>query len=907
MILHRVEATNVGPFTGAPAVAWPFAPGLNILAAPNETGKSTLLKAAGRALFDRHTCKDAEIRSLKPSGTDLAPKISVEFETADGRFKIAKTFLQAPASILHEQVGGAWKPMAEGDDADNRLTRLLQSKHPGKGATKAAHWGLLGYLWMRQGELARWPDWTDNPAGQLVQSLLVKVEIDPFIEGVRGRMWSVYQENFTNTGQQKAGGTLREAQDSLARVEAALARIAEERQRLTADEEEYSRLSEGLPHLEAEHERHRREADELREIARRAEVAAEEVQRHQHQLATMQDRLRAVQKDRDTLERHGRELEETRHQLAAAETAADRARQEAAGLQARAAEAERAVETSDAALGRMQSEEARGGKLMRYRQLRDGAEPLARTLERCQTQTAQVEALNRARTELPVIAPARVQQLQKLEDAILQRRAQIDALGLIVEITPSADASAVRARADDLAEQMLPTLSAGATHTVRAVRDLSVELPGWGRLRLRSGADEARRLHEAVRRDQSNLGAALAEFGAESLAQVRDLAERGRSLDAQIVAARQTLAAMLDRDDTPDALRARLAAVSRQLVALETELGLSADSPAPSRTELEAAEQAANVRREQARAAHDALGRQAKKAREAANEAAAAREQAERAVIMGRANAENLAWQTAQLQSRYLEGVQPALDAALFAYAETKFALQKAQEKLPADAATLGERNRRAAAAAAQVLGELDRQRRARDEIRGRLEWLGSQALYSRETELLAEHTVLTVQAERARARSRAARLVHDLIERRKQAATRTVLGPLQDRLGARFAQVSGERHRQIYLDESLNIRGLGRKSEDLVAFDDLSQGAKEQLLLCLRLAVAEELAAAPGGGRQSLVLDDVLVNTDADRQRRVLDVLSAAASGNGLQILVCTCHPDRYRGVGEVVNLRRG
>ena len=132
------------------------------------------------------------------------------------------------------------------------------------------------------------------------------------------------------------------------------------------------------------------------------------------------------------------------------------------------------------------------------------------------------------------------------------------------------------------------------------------------------------------------------------------------------------------------------------------------------------------------------------------------------------------------------------------------------------------------------------------------------------------------------------------------------MLAPLQERLGARFAQVSGERERHIFLDEALNIRGLGRKADELVAFDDLSQGAKEQLLLCLRLAVAEELAAAPGGGRQSLILDDVLVNTDAVRQARVLDVLSGAAAG-GLQILVCTCHPDRYRGVGEVVEIRRG
>ena len=223
------------------------------------------MRATGRALFDRHTCKDAEIRALKPTGTDLAPRVSVEFETGEGRFRAEKTFLQSPTSALREYTGGVWKLLAEGDDADLRLTKLLQTKHPGKGATKAAHWGLLGYLWMRQGELAEWPEWAGNPAGQLVQSLLVKVEIDPFIEGIRGRMWSVYQENFTATGQQKAGGSLRDTETALTRVEAALVKIAEERARLTADEEEYNRLSENLPRLETEYASHRRDADELQE------------------------------------------------------------------------------------------------------------------------------------------------------------------------------------------------------------------------------------------------------------------------------------------------------------------------------------------------------------------------------------------------------------------------------------------------------------------------------------------------------------------------------------------------------------------------------------------------------------------------------------------------------------------
>lgn len=79
----------------------------------------------------------------------------------------------------------------------------------------------------------------------------------------------------------------------------------------------------------------------------------------------------------------------------------------------------------------------------------------------------------------------------------------------------------------------------------------------------------------------------------------------------------------------------------------------------------------------------------------------------------------------------------------------------------------------------------------------------------------------------------------------------------------------------------------------------DWKLGAREQLLLCLRIAVAQELAVTEP---QVLILDDVLVNTDPVRQERVLETLAAVA--NRLQVIILTCHPDRYRGVGNTLAL---
>jgi uncharacterized protein YhaN len=74
---------------------------------------------------------------------------------------------------------------------------------------------------------------------------------------------------------------------------------------------------------------------------------------------------------------------------------------------------------------------------------------------------------------------------------------------------------------------------------------------------------------------------------------------------------------------------------------------------------------------------------------------------------------------------------------------------------------------------------------------------------------------------------------------------------------------------------------------------ESLSGGEREQLHLAVRLALAEVLS---GGERQLVVLDDVLTATDTARLARVLTILEEAAQR--WQIVVLTCHPERYRGL---------
>ena len=234
-----------------------------------------------------------------------------------------------------------------------------------------------------------------------------------------------------------------------------------------------------------------------------------------------------------------------------------------------------------------------------------------------------------------------------------------------------------------------------------------------------------------------------------------------------------------------------------------------------------------------------------------------------------------------------------------FVKAEARYEEQKKQ--LPEDHAALPERNRRAAAAEAEIKQELEKSRREITLLEGELKALGGSGLYSQETKLMEFILQAKSRVGESMTEGIAARLLNSIIQFRKNQATQTVLGPLQERLSRQFAMLTGKEDRKVFLNDQLEIAGIGRESAT-IPFDSLSQGAREQLVLSLRLAVAEELSAN-GSSAQCLILDDVLVNSDKERRERIMDVLSAAKVN--FQILLLTCHPDWYRGLGNPVQIK--
>ncbi|MBW6457362.1 MAG: hypothetical protein K0A98_15885, partial [Trueperaceae bacterium] len=117
----------------------------------------------------------------------------------------------------------------------------------------------------------------------------------------------------------------------------------------------------------------------------------------------------------------------------------------------------------------------------------------------------------------------------------------------------------------------------------------------------------------------------------------------------------------------------------------------------------------------------------------------------------------------------------------------------------------------------------------------------------------------------------------------------------------AQLASFGGVPGRRVRLDDALQAEVIEPDGRALAAAQ-LSQGARDQLALALRFAVADLMAddvALP------LVLDDPLLNWDEERSAAVRAALRAAAAG-GRQVWLLS-HRAELADWGEPVSLRRG
>lgn len=120
---------------------------------------------------------------------------------------------------------------------------------------------------------------------------------------------------------------------------------------------------------------------------------------------------------------------------------------------------------------------------------------------------------------------------------------------------------------------------------------------------------------------------------------------------------------------------------------------------------------------------------------------------------------------------------------------------------------------------------------------------------------------------------------------------------PLEHIVTTILPRLTSGRYSELSLNESLEIDHVKYGNLEIDP-RDLSTGAQGQLALALRLALIEHLA---GNERQLVVIDDALVNFDAERLSEAKKLLSEFA--NKHQVIYLTCHDEMSRVDGATIH----
>ena len=211
MLITSLSVEGIGRFASAARVDG-FGSGVNVLAAGNEVGKSTLFKAIRTCLFCRHDSKTQEIRDLGSDDSQLPATVELAFEHGGKRYVIKKSFLRSPSAVLTED----GREIARFAEADKAVWDILGIS-PGSG--RSIDEGAFGLLWVGQGSSFTAPV-PGNGASSLLNAA-IESEVGALVGGERARraideINAELRRNLTDSERgPRSDGPLARAQDNL--------------------------------------------------------------------------------------------------------------------------------------------------------------------------------------------------------------------------------------------------------------------------------------------------------------------------------------------------------------------------------------------------------------------------------------------------------------------------------------------------------------------------------------------------------------------------------------------------------------------------------------------------------------------------------------------------------------------
>lgn len=867
MKLQRLQVEQLRQFR-KPLVLDDLQPGINLIHGPNESGKSTLVRAIRAAFFERHRSKSVE--DLRPwSDSAAAPTIDLSFEHNQQQWQLTKSFLQRKRCDLVVD-----RHAFSGEDAEEKLAELLGYQFPKKGASKEEHWGIPGLLWIEQGtgqDIEKAVEYAGNHLKSALNGLVGEVAStagDDVIQTVQTQRAAL----LTATGKPREEYAQLEKdrdllQSDIAELEERIEQYQTQVDRLGALNEAYNRAEQERPWEEA-----RRNLEHARAQYQQVETLQQQQTQDQATHHHLQQNLGLLQESQGQLQSQRQKLEQRQKELEKAQQTLEQEMLRAPAFDKAVEQARSDYETAVKAVELARLAERRGHLQQEITRLENQQKSLQQNLTKASEFGVQIDDA-RTQKQKSLIDATAVQKATSTQRQLAEEniRSQAIATRLTWQLEPGHRLKLNDSEIQGAGEQRLLT-------------DSTLEIPGIGTLGVTPGGEDlasARRtlahLEQSLGEQLRALGVANTEEAEARLARYQEAESRLRHLDDLI------------RSVAPNGVE--------RLTAEHQDSGAQLEQK---KTELDALPKSEQAAQETALSLISAEGNR-NTAESRLSEAETAKRKHEADALSASHSRDNAQREWQQLKDELdTEKRQQQLDKLTqdIAGAEQKKAnLEK----------TLQQRDSRIQQARPDLLTQdIDRYQRAAEtlqnaqegrdrelrDIRVRLEAWGAEGLEEQCSEKKGELEHVNRRYAELHRRAQALDLLLNLLTEKRQALTRRLQAPLQKHLDHYLSVLFPQATLEV--DEHL-VPGKFSRGNELGQMAELSFGAREQMGLISRLAYADLLQDA---GRPTLIiLDDTLVHSDAERLDGMKRILFDAAHRH--QILLFTCHPEKWRDLG--------
>lgn len=872
-----------------------------VIYGPNEAGKSTILEALSRGLFDKSGSHAESIRRIRPltASGNVTSTVRIEFTLNSTRYSIEKNFNLNRGTSLYKFDGVKKILLDQDNSADEQIIQLLEADLPSTRGSKPSQWGAFQWLWAPQENRELPTDKDGDPTTNLYLERKDggRVLVTPKFQLVQNLVLTSYSQYFTKTGKTSTNSPISNIEENIQILEHKSAELKSKIKNVDHEKQQLENLQKQLPILEKkiidtkdELNIARNEAIDFSSVESELKASKVSVNEAQRNVQDAKKALNELEESAEKIEKLQEKEKNAREGLSRLEALCDM-------LEKRQHELKENVDENAIKI-RTCEELTRDARILwtKFDSMKK-IELLEKKILKIKGINEEIETLRK--DEIPIVPT------DKEINKIIQSQTRIEALneslaakGLSINITPG-DKGLLYVEVDG--EKINPgNLTAMGTESV------SVGAPGFGMVTVKAKLDQAHDAKIDIQQHKESILEALTKHAVNSIdelielnrtqneisSRVKELIAEKKGIDERSIdEVTIELNKLMEKHEeynkierTPDSIQLNPVDSNLEKLVIKRELEQEEarsdlDKARAKRDEndtelIEKKEHLAEIRADQ---------------KHFFEELDNARTQ-ERKIIRQYGSVEN--------QIKILLGAKSNLEKLTNDYEKIKQQHEELEK---------GPLNRIKRLEQEQKNQEelIQKHRTSIDQLIGGIKKASLEGAYSELADIESQIEILHERLEKEQVRAESYKLLKETLEKQYRSALSSVVGPIQDEIKRLLSYITGFLHEDVELNEYLFPTLLGERGFENMSleFNDSSSGLKEVLALCVRLAVANHLSERDS---QCLVLDDPFVHVSSDRSNRMIELINETINENDLQVIIFTHRPMEFSGfTGKMIDIQ--